>query len=181
MKQTIRAAIAAALLIAALPALVGPSCIRERGEADEPLRSLAAGDPVPDFTVELADGGSFSTADMRRSPCLLFFFDIACSDCRRALPALQQAAGTHGAAGDGRIVCISRGGDPAAIAAFWADNGLTLAYSAQPDRSIYELFANRIVPRYYFTRPAAPGPVIAECSDEPMAAEDILAELAKLR
>ena len=47
-------------------------------------------------------------------------------------------------------MAISREEDEASVAAFWADNGLQMPYSAQTDRSIYNLFATSIIPRIYF-------------------------------
>lgn len=40
-----------------------------------------------------------------------------------------------------------------AVAAFWQKYGLTLPYSVQPDRKIYDLFASSIVPRVYVVSP----------------------------
>ena len=67
----------------------------------------------------------------------------------------------RGDALDVRFICISRGETQPSVAAYWQEAGLTLPYSAQPDDAVYRLFANRILPRVYVTRPAAPLPVIS--------------------
>lgn len=48
-----------------------------------------------------------------------------------------------------RIVCIAREENAYEIADYWRENGLTLSYSSQPDRKIYNLFATETVPRTY--------------------------------
>ena len=48
-----------------------------------------------------------------------------------------------------RFVCIAREEDAADIAAWWSDNGLSLPWSAQPDRRVYNMFANTGIPRIF--------------------------------
>jgi len=170
-------------VILSLILLSAASCVKDKDGDDGPLRSLAAGDTVPIFYIKLNDGSDFSSrGDMKRSMCLLFFFDLDCPDCRKALPELQQTADRLAEKGmaDVRVVCISRGGDAAAIAAFWKENGLTMAYSAQPDDRVYLLFANRIVPRYYVTLPSDP-PVVGAYTTIGWEPATAVREIAKLR
>ena len=39
---------------------------------------------------------------------------------------------------------------PESVAAYWKEQGLSIPYSAQTDRRIYNLFASSIIPRTYF-------------------------------
>ncbi len=157
------------------------SCVSEKDD-DTPLWSLATGDKVPGFHVTLDDGSLFSLSDIEHSICLIFFFDIDCSDCRTALPELQRTAQRLVEKGmaDVRVICISRGGDPGAIAEFWTRNSLTLPFSAQPDDRVYRLFANRIVPRYYVTLPGNP-PVIGAYTTILWPASDAVRTISGLR
>ena len=83
----------------------------------------------------------------------------------------------RGDALDVRFICISRGETQPSVAAYWQEAGLTLPYSAQPDDAVYRLFANRILPRVYVTRPAAPLPVISALFVERLTPEALRAAL----
>lgn len=83
----------------------------------------------------------------------------------------------RGDALDVRFICISRGETQPSVAAYWQEAGLTLPYSAQPDDAVYRLFANRIIPRVYVTRPAAPLPVISALFVERLTPEALRAAL----
>lgn len=122
------------------------ACVTDK---DEPVWSLAPGNRVPQFTVTLNDGSVFdSSTDL---PAIIVFFNTDCPDCRRELPGLQQYYDSivAAAAPTPTIVCIAREESAESIARYWADNGLTMPYSAQPDRRIYSLFASSGIPRIY--------------------------------
>lgn len=84
---------------------------------------------------------------------------------------------TSDGAMDVRFICISRGEAQPSVAAYWQEAGLTLPYSAQPDDAVYRLFANRIIPRVYVTRPASPLPVISAIFVERLTPEALAAAL----
>ncbi len=73
----------------------------------------------------------------------------------------DSSSDTSDEAMDVRFICISRGEAQPSVGAYWQESGLTLPYSAQPDNAVYRLFANRIIPRVYVTRPGSPLPVIS--------------------
>lgn len=125
--------------------MVLASCIHED---DEWVERVAVGDRLPAFTVTLSDGTRYDSTEPGES--VIVFFNTSCTDCQRELPRLdtQYKAGEF----DGlRIVCISRAEEEGSVAAFWQANGLTLPYSAQPDRRIFDLFASAGIPRIYIT------------------------------
>lgn len=82
-------------------------------------------------------------------PSLIVFFSTQCKDCQRELPALNQRYLAH--AHDTTFVAIAREQSAADIADYWAANKLSLPYSAQPDRRIYQLFARKGIPRIYIS------------------------------
>lgn len=117
------------------------------GEPDVEER-VAVGDRLPAFSVTLDDGRVYDSS--APGPSVIVFFHTSCSDCQRELPELdaRYKAGEY----DGvRIVCISRAEGAESISTFWREHGLTLPYSAQPDRRIYDLFASSVIPRIYTT------------------------------
>lgn len=135
------------LLLAGVMLSLG-GCIRD----EEPQeRSLAVGDRVPAFSVTLSDGRVWNSRAPRSLPAVIVFFNTGCGDCRRELPKLQAAYEEH--ASEAEFICIAREEDEADIAKYWRENGLTLPYSPQPDRKIYNLFANTWIPRIYVVDP----------------------------
>lgn len=111
------------------------------------------GDRVPVFTVETvgADGtrGTFSTSQLS-GETVIVLFNTSCGDCRRELPRLNEYYLEHRYDEGFQMVAISREEGAESVAAFWKEQGLSIPYSAQTDRRIYQLFASSIIPRVYF-------------------------------
>ena len=103
---------------------------------------------------------------------VIAFFTTSCPDCRRELPKLDALYRSYGS-DSVAFVCISREEGRAGIEAYWRENGLTLPYSAQEDREVYELFAGSGVPRVYVSSPDL---VVRKVyDDDPIAGYDELA------
>lgn len=115
-------------------------------EIPEYIDLVHAGDPLPHFTVVLNDGSTVSKESLLGTPAVIVFFNTSCHDCQRELPVLnsQYLADTTR-----RWVCISREEGKESIEKFWKEKNLSLPYSAQTDRSIYNLFAISGIPRLY--------------------------------
>ncbi len=148
------------ILTAVLIMAVG--CVTEK---DEPVWSLQPGDRLPEFSVVLNTGETVSTRSLEGKKSVIIFFTTVCPDCRRALPDYQRWYDEIQSAGeDVNFFCISRAEDDVTVRKYWEDNDLTMPYSAQPTRAIYDLFASSGVPRVYI---AAPNLIITEVrSDE---------------
>lgn len=108
---------------------------------------VKAGQQVPSFVVSINDGTTFNSNQMGRKPACIVFFNTSCSDCRKELPIVQQIYEEF--SDSIQFVCISRAEDRKNIQAFWTQKRLTLPYSAQTDRKIYNLFALSSIPRLY--------------------------------
>ena len=122
------------------------------GDDDEVEERVVVGDRVPEFAVSVvADGATtiFSTAHLT-GETVIVFFHTSCSDCQRELPELNAYYLQHRDEPGFQMVAISRGEGAETVAPFWAEHGLQIPYSAQTDRSIYDLFASSIIPRVYF-------------------------------
>lgn len=124
--------------------LILSSCIGS--DDDDPVSYVAVGDRLPEFSVELSDGTVVSTQTLRGCAALIVFFNTDCPDCRRELPEVERLQEMNPAV---TIVCIAREESAEKIAAYWAEAGLTLPYSPQPDRRIFNLFASSGIPRLY--------------------------------
>ena len=131
------------LILAALMLAVS-ACIRDKiPEGAE----LGPGDRLPEFSVILDDGSVVSTGDLSGKVSVIVFFHTRCPDCQAELPVIQRIHDEFSP--EAAVLCISREEDAADIAGYWAENGLTLPYSAQKDRTVYSLFARMGVPRVY--------------------------------
>lgn len=118
------------------------ACVGE----DEPRSVVEVGDCLPEFSVVLNDGSTLTTDMLRGGESMIVFFTTTCGDCRRELPRINAYAEAHPSV---RVVCIARSESAVEIESFWQANGLSLAYSPQPDAAIYNLFATAGVPRVY--------------------------------
>lgn len=108
---------------------------------------IRSGDELPPFSVVQSDGEKFTSSTLGGKPTVIVFFHTACWDCRKELPALQQLYERYGASV--RFLCISRAEPAAFVADYWQRHRLTLPYAAQEDREVFQLFAERTIPRLY--------------------------------
>ena len=120
------------------------SCIKD--DVADSSSLISEGDHLPKFTIIMNDGIFLSTGELAGAPSVIMLFTTKCPDCRRELPVMEQL---HRLRPELRIVCIAREENAYEIADYWRENGLTLSYSPQPDRKIYNLFATETVPRTY--------------------------------
>lgn len=130
--------------------LLCTACVWNDPEQDSDIR---VGDPLPAFTVLVRDGGAehrVSSASLEGAVSVITLFSAACPDCRATLPELQRAYETFAPAGV-QFLNISRAEGWERVEALWAELGLTMPYSAQEDRTVYELFAKSVVPRVYLS------------------------------
>lgn len=150
------------------------SCIREErpGGAD-----LGPGDSLPRFSVAMDDGSVLASSDLAGTVSVVVFFNTGCPDCREELPAVQKLYDNWREVA--AIVCISREEGAAEIRRYWEENGFTLPFSAQQDRSVYELFASSGIPRIYVCAPDLT--IAAVHDDSPLASyEDLVQDIRGL-
>lgn len=120
------------------------SCITDSAEPATELVSV--GQPLPRFSATLIDGKLFSTTEMRGSQWVLVLFSPDCGDCRKLLPMIEER---HTANNTTPIICIARGCSTQQAADYWQSQSFTMSCAADPNRSIFNLFAMEGVPRVY--------------------------------
>lgn len=139
-------------------------CVTEGG-LPEATERVHVGDPLPPLELTMADGTEVSNQTLSGKTTVLCFFSTTCADCQKFLPVLQafyehittdkeeQTLGSEGKQNPGSediyVIAVSRGEGRASVEAYWCQHGLTLPYSPQNDRRIYELFATAGIPRLY--------------------------------
>lgn len=128
--------------------LLASGCVTDAGsEAPDSGDVVQVGQSLPAFSVTLSDGTSVSDLSLRGRAAVIVFFHTTCRDCQRELPELQ--AVYDELQPQAHFVCISRAEPAADVSAYWSDHNLTLPYSAQTDRVVYNLFARHTIPRVY--------------------------------
>jgi peroxiredoxin len=120
------------------------SCIKDRQTGND----LVVGSSIPDFSVLMNDGTFMSGESLRNGVSCIVFFYTGCPDCQKTLPAVQRIYEEYSSRGVS-FALISREETDETIRPYWQSNGYTMPYSAQSDRTIYELFAKTRVPRVY--------------------------------
>ena len=159
--------ICAIVLVMALPC----GCIEEEVKEDV----VVVGDRLPDFSVQMSDSTILAGSDLRSTSSVVMFFHTSCPDCRQALPHVQRLYDEY--ADRVQFALISREENAASVEGYWNQNGLTMLYSAQENRRVYELFAYTRVPRIYVSDTM--GIVRYIFTDNPTPTTDVLNEAIK--
>lgn len=133
-----------AVVAASFFLLIISGCIKDRQESQDSLRP---GDKLPEFSASFSDGTSVNVpADLAGKVSCIVLFNTSCPDCRKELPVIQEL---YDLCPEVAILLVSREEEAPSIEKFWSEAGLSIPYSAQPDRSIYNLFATSLIPRTY--------------------------------
>ena len=135
-------------------ALLLTGCVID--DHEEPASSddssiVRVGDRLPSFSVEVIDDISrtlFNSTSLQDTTVIVFFH-TGCSDCQRELPELNDYYLRHRQNPGFRMVAIAREESEESIAAYWKQNNLSIPYSPQIDRQVYNLFATQYIPRVY--------------------------------
>ncbi len=148
-----------------LPLLLS-ACVAD----NEPYNDFALekGDLMPQFSIMLNNGTPITSANLLGAPSMIVFFNTSCPDCRKELPVVNRVVQTTAI----RTICIAREENESSIAGFWSAEQLTLPYSPQPDRRVFELFAAQTIPRIFIFN--ASGIVTAAFSDNPLPTAETL-------
>lgn len=149
------------------------ACIEEEDAVQGDIVHI--GDSLPDFAVTLNDGSIVSDDSLLGRASFVVFFHTSCPDCQSVLPRLQRLY--DGFPADSvTFVLISRAEPASSVSSFWESANLTMPYSSQPDRAVYELFAKSSIPRVYISDEQ--GIIRTIFTDNPVPSyEDLLAAL----
>ena len=124
--------------------LCSSGCIKDKVEGVE----LKVGDKLPDFSVVMNDGSRVTDESLKGSVSCVMFFHTSCPDCQRTLPVVQQVYDEYAQNGV-LFILISREQTSRSVRAFWAQEKLSMPFSAQSDRTVYNKFAQSRIPRVY--------------------------------
>jgi len=137
-------------LFAVLCLLVG-CVVDEPDEGNSSTDVVEVGDRLPSFSVDVVDGSDRYTfsSDALTGSTVIVFFNTSCSDCQRELPELNDYYLRHRQELGFRMVAIAREESEESIATYWKQHNLSIPYSPQTDRRVYNLFATQYIPRAY--------------------------------
>lgn len=141
-------------LIAAIGALILllPVCGSRASATQQPQEEttlVKAGEPAPDFTVELFDGSRVTLSSLRGKVVLLNFWATWCPPCREELKRVQKDLIDRFAGRDFVFLPVSRGEERAAVAAFREKTGYSFPMGLDPGRTIYDRYASNYIPRNF--------------------------------
>lgn len=127
------------------------SCIKEVSEdvADEVLNHVEAGDPLPVFSVSDGAGNVLTNEDFKGKKSYLIFFVTTCPDCARELPKMERIWSQLKDDPAYQVVAIARKQGKEETDAYWKEKNFTMPKYLDPDRTVYNMFANVTVPRIY--------------------------------
>ncbi|MCD8165748.1 MAG: thioredoxin family protein [Bacteroides sp.] len=150
-------------------------CIKEYEDTDSEGANLTIGDPIPSLDLLLSDNSRINEEHLSDKISVILLFTTECRDCRKQLPIVDQFYRYYQKNEEVVIFGISRENPKEQVKKYWQENGLTIPYSAQRDKSIYNLFATHTVPRIYISN--RQGIIQAIFKDDPLAT---LAELKEI-
>lgn len=127
------------------------SCIQD--DIPEAEERVMVGDVLPSFVVKMNTGETVSSFQFEGKTGVIVFFNTDCPDCRKELPVIQRLYDRYRENDSVMICCISREEGESQVDAYWREAGLSMPYSAQEDRSVYELFCTVTIPRIYIVGP----------------------------
>ncbi|MDH6311808.1 thiol-disulfide isomerase/thioredoxin [Parabacteroides sp. PFB2-10] len=119
------------------------SCIKENDEPNDGIE-VVVGDKVPYFSVEDGKGNTFKSDDFKGKRSILVLFNTTCPDCKAAKPIIEAAWQELKKEKGYQVVAIARGetGDD-----YWTDPDIQVF--PDPQKIIYNKFANSYIPRIY--------------------------------
>ncbi len=108
------------------------------------------GQSAPPVAVTTLADRRFELDDQLGKVVLINFWATWCPPCRQEMPALQaQVWERFGAREDFELISIAREETAARIAPFVAEHGYGWTFAPDPDRTVYQRFAEAFIPRNY--------------------------------
>lgn len=115
---------------------------------DDSSTLIITGSVAPEFRCTTAGGSVVDSKYMRGKIVMLNFFAVWCPPCKLELPVLQKYIWEkHRDNDEFMLLVIGREHDDKTVRDFAAEKGYTMPFVADPDRSIYGLFATQYIPR----------------------------------
>ncbi len=105
------------------------------------------GDIMPEFSFTTLDGKTASISDFEGKTILINFFATWCGPCMKELPELQKQIWENIKNENLVVLTLGRGHSAEDLEKWNQKKGFTFSISPDKDKSIYELFFTRYIPR----------------------------------
>lgn len=107
------------------------------------------GEKTPDFSFEAIDGKTYSLKDFKGKTVWLNFFATWCGPCLVEIPELLKLSEKYE---DVVFIGIGRGHTVGELKTFAESKNITYIIGADPDKKIFNLFADKYIPRNYLIK-----------------------------
>ncbi len=104
---------------------------------------------MPDFTITDLDNKQFKLSDYKGKVVLVFFWATWCPYCREDMPYLEKEIWQKYKSEDFAMIAIAREETEEQISEFRKQSKFSFQMAADSKGEIFDLFANRGVPRSY--------------------------------
>ena len=136
--------------VEAAPAAEAPAAEPNPALADRPNASdgygtpkvLSEGDVAPDFTIQTADGGTFTLSDHDNEVVLINFWATWCGPCVGEMPAFQQLNGE----GKAVIIGVNCAEDRSTVQSFLSQYGYTYPIGFDDDYRVQNYYPSDGIP-----------------------------------
>jgi peroxiredoxin len=119
-----------------------------KAQSEDRFTAVEVGKSAPIFTVRTLDGKAIDLDKLKGKVILLNFFATWCRPCMEEMPHIEQLQKRYGNS-DLVIISIGREHQLAELEIFNQTKGFTFNIAADPDRKIFEMYAEKMIPRNY--------------------------------
>ena len=135
---------------AILPLLILPliSCIAGGSGESKVENRVNVGDTIPHFMAYGLDS-VWDSNDIDGCRTVIALISTTCPDCARELPKVEAVWKALQLTPNFKMAVISRDDRGENAKQYWEDHHFSMPFYGDPDRKIFELFANSYVPRIY--------------------------------
>ena len=111
------------------------------------------GDTAPDFELVTLDGENFSLQDHRGNVVLVHFCAAWCPPCREELPYRETEIWQRFDRDRFAVIVVGREENDEVIGPFVEKHGYTVPFAGDPDKTAYDQYASRFIPRNFVIGP----------------------------